>query len=88
VVKLSEKQAIFAVNVAQKLAFRWGPSGLAIYRNGAEAASGEDFDAFALNENLYIGSDAAGANQAYANFKHTRTWSHDLTDTEMQSITR
>jgi hypothetical protein len=85
---ISTAALTFSANVAQKLAFRWGASGLAIYRNGAEAASGETYTASALDANLYLGSDTAGANQAFSNFKPMRAWDRSFTNTEMQSISR
>lgn len=78
----------FSANVAQKLAFRWGPGGLDIYRNGASAASGATFSDFLMNANLYIGSDVSGANQAYSNFENVRAWRREPSDAEMVGITQ
>jgi hypothetical protein len=85
---ISTAALTFEANVAQKVAFRWGPSGLAIYLAGAEAASGEDFDAFAVNENLYIGSNTAGANQAFANFKHVKAWAKEQNNSSMGMLSQ
>ena len=78
----------FSANVTQKLAFRWGTSGLDIYRDGASVATGADYVGPTLGGNLYIGSDTAGANQAFSNIESERIWNRALSDAELQSITR
>jgi peptidoglycan/xylan/chitin deacetylase (PgdA/CDA1 family) len=79
---ISTAALTFTEAFLQKLVFRWGPSGLAIYRLGEKVASGEDFTEPALVENLYIGSDDAGANQAFANFKNIRVWNVEYGDSQ------
>lgn len=78
----------FSANVAQKLAFRWGPSGLAIYRNGASAASGATYTSGATNEYLFIGTDTSSAGAAYSNIKTLKAWNRELSASEMGAITK
>lgn len=46
-----------------KLVFTWGDAGLAIYKDGAVAATGATYTAPALGATLYLGSDSSSGNQ-------------------------
>lgn len=85
---VSSAALTFSANVVQKLAFRWGPSGLLVYRNGSQAATGATYTAPVLNANLYIGSDVSSANQAYSGIKPVRTWNREFSAAEMGTITQ
>jgi hypothetical protein len=85
---VSSAALTFSANVVQKLAFRWGPSGLLVYRDGSEAATGATYTEPALNANLYIGTDTSSANSAYSNIKPVRTWNREFSASEMGTITQ
>jgi hypothetical protein len=85
---ISTDALTFSANVAQKLAFRWGPSGLLIYKDGSQAATGATYTAGAINEYLFIGSDTSSANHAYSNFKPLRIWNREFSATEMGVISQ
>jgi hypothetical protein len=61
---ISTAALTFSAEVWQSLIFTWSSSGLKIYRNGVEAATGATYSAPSLGADLYAGSDAVGANQA------------------------
>lgn len=73
---ISTAALTFSAEAWQHLKFTWGPDGLKIYRNGAEAASGATYTAPSLGANLYIGSDTAGANQANGLIDELRAWTY------------
>jgi hypothetical protein len=85
---VSSAALTFSANVAQKLAFRWGASGLLVYRDGIEAATGGTYTAGAINANLYIGANVSSANQAYSNIKPLRIWNREFSASEMATITQ
>jgi hypothetical protein len=85
---VSSAALTFSANVAQKLAFRWGSSGLLVYRNGAQAATGATYTATTLNANLYIGTNISSANAAYSNIGPVRTWNREFSAAEMGAITQ
>jgi len=84
---ISTAALTFATGDTIKLAFRYGPSGLLIYKDGAQAATGATYTAFAVNANLYIGTDTSSANAAYSNIKPVRTWNREFSAPEMGTIT-
>lgn len=72
---ISTAALTFAADVGQDLRFTWSVlNGLAIYRNGVLAASGASYKAPAFGANLYVGSDAAGANQANGLIDDLAVW--------------
>ncbi len=85
---ISTDALTFPKGVVHRLAFRWGPGGLDIYRNGASAATGATYTAFVPNANLHIGSDVSSANQAFSNFKDVRALNREPTDAEMVAATQ
>lgn len=85
---VSSAALTFSANVAQKLAFRWGPSGLLVYRDGTEAATGATYTAGAINANIYIGTDTSSANSAYSNIKSLRIWNYEMPAANMGVITQ
>ncbi len=85
---VSSTALTFSSGVSQKLSFRWGLSGLAIYRNGTELGIGVSYTVFTPNKDFYIGADTASVNQIFSHLINIRSWNKEFTNFEMQSITQ
>ena len=85
---VSSAALTFTKGSTMKLAFRWGPSGLLVYKDGTEAATGATYTAGTINANLYIGSNVSSANHSYSNIKPLRALNREFSAAEMGSITQ
>lgn len=63
--EISSAAQTFAADDVLWLAFVWGPSGLAIYKNGVSIASGATYTPPALPSYVYFLTDDSAANNAY-----------------------
>jgi hypothetical protein len=86
---ISTAAQVFVAGSVQRLIFGYGPSGLTIDVNGSQAASGAayaDTPFTGVTDLIYIGSDAAGANQCEGVIMGRTIYGHELTLAERGAI--
>ena len=83
---ISSAAQTFSAGDVLHLVFKWGPSGLYVFKNGASIASGENFTPPASPTTLYIGSDNSTTKQVAGALLGFTIYDAELTSAQILAI--